>query len=75
MKENFTQSFIQAARFVLGILLLILGIIGLFLPVLQGVLFIVLAGVVLGKDSFLGKWIFRLVDYIKQKKQSSKSHQ
>lgn len=68
MKENFLKRFIHAGRIVIGILLLVIGIVGLFLPFLQGFLFIILAGVVLGKDSFLGKWIYRLKDYVMKKK-------
>ena len=44
------RSALRIARIVAGILLIILGIIGLFLPVLQGVLFLVTGFALLGFD-------------------------
>jgi uncharacterized membrane protein YbaN (DUF454 family) len=75
MTETIIKKSIHILRIILGIFLLILGIIGIFLPFLQGFLLIILAGIVLGKDSFLGKWIYRLIEYVKKKKQTTKSHQ
>lgn len=46
----------KAVQYTLGIFLIILGAIGLFLPVLQGVLFIVLGVFVLRADNMSDAW-------------------
>jgi len=41
---------LRAVRLASGVLLIVLGIVGLFLPILQGILFIVLGLALLGLD-------------------------
>ncbi|MCD6288384.1 MAG: hypothetical protein J7M12_04640 [Candidatus Hydrogenedentes bacterium] len=48
--KTFLGLFMHVARLVVGVLLVLLGIIGLFLPVLQGVLFICMGLALLGVD-------------------------
>ncbi|MBC7357387.1 MAG: hypothetical protein H5U10_02505 [Desulfacinum sp.] len=54
----------RTARIVAGSLLLVLGVAGLFLPVLQGALFIALGLVVLGREI---PWVARLLDRLAQR--------
>ncbi|MBW2964043.1 hypothetical protein KY363_01160 [Candidatus Woesearchaeota archaeon] len=46
----------KVAQYTLGIFLIVLGVIGLFLPVLQGVLFIVLGIFVLREGNVSNLW-------------------
>ncbi|SHE88462.1 Putative transmembrane protein (PGPGW) [Desulfacinum infernum DSM 9756] len=54
----------RTVRIVAGTLLLVLGVAGLFLPVLQGALFIALGLVVLGREI---PWVARLLDRLAQR--------
>jgi len=52
----------RPARLIVGGLLIVLGLLGLFLPVLQGILFLALGGMVLSQDIPLfarwkGRWL------------------
>lgn len=49
--EKVTGPFLRAARIVAGIVLVIIGIVGLFLPILQGILLIVIGLACLGVDA------------------------
>ena len=52
---------LRLLRISLGGLLILLGLIGLFLPILQGVLFLVAGGLLLFRDRpFLNRWWGRL---------------
>jgi uncharacterized protein len=51
-------------RYTFGIFFLILGVIGLFLPILQGILFIIVGLLILAPES---KKIQRLLDKLRQK--------
>jgi uncharacterized membrane protein YbaN (DUF454 family) len=67
MKSIYWKKFFKVIRFTAGILLIILGIIGLFVPILQGILFIVLGGLLLGKDTMFGRWINRQIQRFTKK--------
>lgn len=43
-----------------GILLILLGIAGLFLPIIPGILFIILGLIVMGKKDIIEHWISKL---------------
>ncbi len=62
---------LRILRIIAGVALIILGIFGLFLPILQGILFIVLGGILLGRDTKPGRWlndqIQKLVNWQKRK--------
>ena len=61
---------LRAARIVLGVLLVLLGIIGLVLPVLQGILFIVLGLGLLSVDiPAVRRWRERLVAWFHQRRE------
>ncbi len=53
------------ARIIGGFALLVLGVIGLFLPFLQGVAFIVLGLLLLSREYH---WARRLLDWVKRKR-------
>jgi uncharacterized membrane protein YbaN (DUF454 family) len=59
----------KALQYSLGIGLIILGIIGLFLPILQGILFIVTGVVILRADSMQEAWFIfsRTISRFKKK--------
>jgi len=57
MNSVYWKKIFKVIRFTAGILLILVGIIGLFVPILQGILFIVLGGLLLGKDTMFGRWI------------------
>ena len=65
---------LRTLRISAGVALIILGILGLFLPILQGILFLVLGGLLLGRDTKPGRWfndqIQRLVRWQKEKKET-----
>lgn len=67
METEKRQKIYKMLRMVGGVLFLILGIIGLFLPILQGVLFLVIGATLLGRDSKIGRWIHDRVDYLAKK--------
>ena len=54
----------RIVRLILGITLLVLGVIGLFVPILQGVLMIIAGLLILGPESKLVK---KLLGKLKQK--------
>jgi len=54
----------RLARIIGGFGLIILGVIGLFLPVLQGIAFILLGLLLLSREFH---WARRLLDWVKQK--------
>jgi uncharacterized protein len=58
------QTFFWAARHVLGWLFIVLGILGLFLPILQGILFLCIGVLLLADDIPLFK---RLIDKVESK--------
>ncbi len=53
------------ARIIGGFALLVLGVIGLFLPFLQGIAFIVLGLLLLSREYH---WARRLLDWVKRKR-------
>ncbi|MEE9169260.1 MAG: hypothetical protein V3U73_05805 [bacterium] len=64
------HKFFRLLRISAGVLLLILGVIGLFLPILQGILFLVLGAALLGKDTAPGRWIDEKVKWVARKAKS-----
>ncbi len=57
-------------RIGLGIVFIILGILGLFLPILQGILFLVIGSMLIGKDTPPGRWLNRQIQKLTRKKRS-----
>lgn len=53
MKRKFLRKFLE----ILGVILILIGIVGLFLPLIQGVALIVLGALLLGEESKIGKKI------------------
>jgi uncharacterized protein len=51
-------------RYITGIFFLILGVIGLFLPILQGILFIIIGLIILAPES---KFIRNILDKLEKK--------
>ena len=56
------------ARIIGGFALLVLGVIGLFLPFLQGIAFIVLGLLLLSREYH---WARRLLDWVKRKRRAA----
>ncbi|MFQ5817768.1 MAG: PGPGW domain-containing protein [Terriglobia bacterium] len=71
MLVMFVGSFGRAlwvwVRLVTGIVLVVLGVLGLFLPILQGFLLLILGLVILGAHFH---WARRLLDYVRIRKAS-----
>jgi uncharacterized protein len=62
--EKPRSAVVRAVKIAIGILLIPLGIVGLFLPVLQGVLFLLLAFVILASEI---PFVARLRDRLRQR--------
>lgn len=62
------KSFWKTARLILGWGLIVLGIVGLFLPLLQGIVFIVAGLALLSRDSpWARRWLERAKGWLKRK--------
>ncbi|MFN3477522.1 MAG: PGPGW domain-containing protein [Candidatus Methylomirabilales bacterium] len=62
------RSFWKATRLILGWGLIVLGIVGLFLPLLQGIAFIVAGLALLSRDSpWARRWLERVKGWLKRK--------
>lgn len=59
MTARAPKNWKDALRIAVGLLMLALGVLGLFLPVLQGILFLLAAGLLLAPYS---PWVQRLLD-------------
>ncbi len=60
-KKSFLFWFYRILRWTLGVIFLILGILGLFLPVLQGILFLAIAALLFPLDfPVINRWINQL---------------
>ncbi len=65
----FARSVIRVCRVVGGVLFLILGVIGLFLPFLQGILFLVIGLTLLSSESEKARqWSEYLREHLHRKK-------
>jgi uncharacterized membrane protein YbaN (DUF454 family) len=62
------RTALRVARLAAGVLLLVLGVIGLFLPFLQGILFIVIGLTLLSPESALARrWLDWLRSTVERK--------
>lgn len=61
VKKSLRFWFLRILRWTLGVVFLILGILGLFLPVLQGILFLAIAALLFALDfPVINRWINQL---------------
>ncbi|HHM23725.1 MAG TPA: hypothetical protein ENJ23_01640 [Bacteroidetes bacterium] len=67
MNLQAAKKLLTPVRIVLGVIFLILGILGLFLPVLQGLLFLTIAAALLGKDTPPGRWLYQQVQRLRNR--------
>ncbi len=72
MSEHTVKKMLKPLRVGLGILFLVLGILGLFLPVLQGILFLAIAAALLGKDTPPGRWLNGQVQKLRDRTRTRK---
>jgi uncharacterized membrane protein YbaN (DUF454 family) len=66
LMEGYLRQTLKALRIALGVTLILVGIIGLFVPVLQGILFILL-GLAILEAHFIKTFFSRICDKLKRK--------
>jgi len=66
-KQSFRFWFYRILRWTLGVIFLVLGILGLFLPVLQGILFLLIAALLFSVDfPIIHRWLHHLTKRLPQ---------
>lgn len=65
MRKKIKKKVFWIIKLVAGIFLIIVGIVGIFLPILPGIILII-AGLVLLENKKIKEWIVKIADKVKQ---------
>ncbi len=67
MEQSKWHGYGKVIRKVAAIVVLILGVLGLFLPILPGIVFLLLAAALFGRDSTIGRWLHDRIHWFVEK--------
>ena len=67
MEQSKWHVYGKVIRRVAAIVVLVLGVLGLFLPIIPGVLFLLLAAALFGRDSTIGRWLHDRIHWFVEK--------
>ena len=67
MDQSKWHGYGKTIRRIAGFLLLVLGVLGLFLPILPGIVFLLLAAALFGRDSIIGRWLHDRIHWFVEK--------
>ncbi len=67
MEQSKWHGYGKVIRRVAAIVVLVLGVLGLFLPILPGVVFLLLAAALFGRDSVIGRWLHDRIHWFVEK--------
>lgn len=61
------RGYVRLARIALGLVLMLLGLVGLLMPILPGWLLLFVGAVVIGKDNLIGRWVHDRLERVRNR--------